>query len=194
MTPRLALLATVASLVLPGFVCAAEEAPVTSITSWTAGGRWPWTRGMSDVKKNGSRSRPLRAPSRPRVPWIIQEAFPDIMAWPGTGTISPPRSAPRHRPLSAAVLGRGLSGRSVAQRSAGGRARGGETPLCSTSAGPSSPGRRTESSCACSTRPTNRSTASASSDGPPLQGDPVSRRAGFNHGGITDSVELLCVP
>ena len=81
------------------------------------------------ASSGGTSPRPEAKPTK--VPWIIQEPFPAITAWPGTGAISPPPPirTPKGR-YPAAVLGRRLQGRSVAQRRArSGSHEGGESPF-----------------------------------------------------------------
>ena len=103
-------------------------------------GCWPPTRRTSAARRDAAGRGRRR--SRPRCRGSSRRRFPATTAWPGTGAIS--RAAAiriAERPLSAAILGRGLQGRRLAQRrarSAGTKAA--KRPSCSTSPRRSSPG------------------------------------------------------
>ena len=102
----------------------------------------------------------------------------------------------RRRPLSAAVLGGRLPGRGLAQRHARRRARGRRDAVrARRDRRDPRRARRTCSPSACSI-PTHEPIDGIVLNETPTQARviPYSAGAAYNHGGITDSVELLAVP
>ena len=142
-------------------------------------------------------SQPRPEAKKAKVPFVIQDAFPGYhgVAWYWREFAAPANPQPEGRYLlrfwavdyMADVWVNGVAGRQPRGRRRPVRARRDQ--------GRQAGGRRIAWPCACSIRPTSRSTASGWPRSPTAARTvPIQAGASWNMGGIMDSVELLFVP